>query len=108
MLKLIKILHTLIWLVMALAAIYILYAGLTNTFDLLLLVSISLLIMETLVLLINRWTCPLTPLARKYTSDQKDNFDIYLPEWLAKHNKIIFGTISIFGLFLLLINWISG
>ncbi len=85
---------------------YVLYAGVTNTFDTPLLVSIGLIIFETIVLIINKWACPLTGIARKYTSDRNANFDIYLPNWLAKHNKSIFSTLFIIGLILVIINFI--
>ncbi|KIZ47332.1 MULTISPECIES: hypothetical protein [Rhodopseudomonas] len=50
---------------------------------------------EVIVLLVNRMRCPLTALAACYTEDRADNFDIFLPRWLARHNKLIFG--SLFG-----------
>lgn len=106
MIKTIKLIHTIIWLVMASASFYILYAGITNTFNLTLYISIILLILETLILMFNKWTCPLTPMARKYTKEKSDNFDIYLPNWLAKYNKFIFGTIFCTGMILVIINWI--
>lgn len=105
MLKVIKIIHTIIWIVMALATLYILYAGLTNTFDIFLYISIALLTAETIVLILNKWTCPLTPIARNYTDDRKDNFDIYLPEGLARYNKIIFGSIFVIGIILVILNY---
>ena len=37
--------------------------------------------------------CPLNLLARKYSNSKKDNFDIYLPSWLAKYTKSIYTTI---------------
>lgn len=87
---------------MAFASIYILYAGITYTFNEIFLISIILMSAESATFLFYKWTCPLTPLAKKYTSDRSDNFDIYLPNWLAKHNKIIFGTILIIGLILVI------
>lgn len=48
---------------------------------------------EVAVLALNGMTCPLTKVAARYTDDRRDNFDIYLPEWLARHNKMIFGTL---------------
>lgn len=89
---------------MASASLYILYAGITQTFNTILWASIALLIFESAVLIANRWTCPLTPLAMKYTPDRSDNFDIYLPPLVAKHNKTIFGAIFITGLLLVLRN----
>jgi hypothetical protein len=108
MLTFVKVLHTVIWVVMATATFYILYAGMTNTFNSILFVSIFLLVIETIVLLLNKWTCPLTPLAEKYTEKRDDNFDIYLPNWLAKYNKMIFGIIFVVGIALVLVNWIRS
>lgn len=103
----IKVAHTFIWAVMASAIFYTLYAGITNTFNPFVLSSIALIVFETLILLLNKWSCPLTPLAKRYTSDRSSNFDIYLPEWLAKHNKTIFSAIFIIGLVLVIINLIQ-
>ena len=57
MIKLIKIVHTLIWAVMASAVFYVFYAGITKTFGLMLWLSIGLVIIETAVLLINGSSC---------------------------------------------------
>ena len=48
---------------------------------------------------------PLTGAARRYTRDRSDNFDIFLPEWLAKHNKLIFGSLFAIGELFLLWQW---
>ena len=48
---------------------------------------------EVGVLLLNRMRCPLTTIAARYTDDRADNFDIFLPRWLARHNQRIFGTL---------------
>ncbi len=49
--------------------------------------------------------CPLTDVAARYTEDRRDNFDIYLPEFLARHNKLIFGVLYVAGLLVLLVRW---
>jgi hypothetical protein len=49
------------------------------------------------VLGLNRWSCPLTAVAARYTDDRRANFDIYLPVWLAKFNKQIFGPLYVAG-----------
>lgn len=105
MLIFIKFVHTLVWVIMATATLYIFYAGVTNTFSTTLTISIFLLTLETLVLLFNKWKCPLTPLAEKYTSERTSNFDIYLPNWLATYNKQIFGTLFVLGVLLVFYNW---
>jgi hypothetical protein len=61
---------------------------------------------EVFVLAANRMRCLLTALARRYTEDQTDNFDIFLPEWLARHNKTIFGSLFVAGEALLAWKWV--
>ena len=104
MLKLIKTIHTIIWAIMVLAIFYIIYAGITKTRGMILWFSIGLVIIEIITLVINRFVCPLTNIAMKYTTERSSNFDIYLPEWLAKHNKLIFGILLTIGLVLVVIN----
>jgi len=48
---------------------------------------------ESAVLAANRGRCPLTNWAARYTEDRAANFDICLPDWLARNNKAIFGTL---------------
>ena len=54
---------------------------------------IALLVIITL--LIFKFFCPSTLIARKYSNSTKDNFDIYLPNWLAKYTKLIYTAILI-------------
>ena len=68
-------------------------------------VLIGIVFIEVLVLLFNGMHCPLTPLAARYTADRRDNFDIYLPEWLARHNQLIFGALYVAGIVYTLIRW---
>jgi hypothetical protein len=59
---------------------------------------ITLLILaECAVLAFNKGRCPLTDWAAPYTDNRAANFDIYLPEWLARHNKSIFGVMFLAG-----------
>jgi hypothetical protein len=60
-------------------------------------VLIALVAVEALVLLLNRWRCPLTAVAARYTDRREANFDIYLPRWLAEHNKTIFTILYLMG-----------
>ena len=48
---------------------------------------------------------PLTAVAARYTSDRRENSDVYLPEWLAKHPKQVFGTLYVAGLLFALARW---
>ena len=98
----IKLIHTVIWAFFVAVIFYILYSGFTNTVTVYTWIGIALIIGEGLTLLIFKMFCPLTLIARKYSDSPKDNFDIFLPNWLAKHNKLIFTSIFIIGLIVVL------
>lgn len=91
-LTLIKILHTLIWLFFNVVLFYMAYAVFVDKIDKFVWMGIGLIVLEGIVLLIFKKVCPLTIIARKYSDSTKDNFDIYLPNWLAKYNKLIYTT----------------
>ncbi len=65
----------------------------------------GIVLIEATVLVANRWRCPLTDLAARYTDDRRDNFDIYLPLWLARYNKLIFGWLFAGILLFTLLLW---
>ncbi len=92
-LTLIKIIHTLIWVFFNFVIFYMLYAAIANKLDIWLWIGYGFVFLEGLTLLTFKLHCPLNLLARKYSNSQKDNFDIYLPSWLAKYTKLIYTTI---------------
>ena len=98
----VKLTHTLIWFVMVAAVLYVCYAGIVDQINALVWFCIALIVIEGIILLMCKWRCPLTILARKYTDDQPVGFDIFIPAWLAKHNKTIFTTIFLAGTLLVL------
>ena len=102
-LTLVKIIHTLIWAVFVFLIFYILYSGLSGKINTFTWVAIGLVLGEGLVLLIFKMFCPLTLIARKYSDSTKDNFDIYLPNWLARNNKVIFTSIFLVAAIIVLI-----
>ena len=102
-LLIIKLIHTLIWVLFVAVIFYILCSGITNNVNTYTWVGIGLIIGEGLVLLIFKMSCPLTVIAIKYSDSKKDNFDIFLPNWLAKYNKHIFTTIFVIGLIIVVL-----
>ena len=102
-LLIIKWVHTGIWLFFVVIIFYILYSGIINDINIYTWIAIAIVLMEGIVLLIYKMFCPLTILARKYSDSSKDNFDIFLPNWLARHNKAIFTTIFVIGVILILV-----
>lgn len=92
-LKLVKLIHTLIWIFFNIVIFYMLYAVIAGKIDIWLWAGFGLVALEGLTLLVFKFYCPLTLVARKYSTSQKDNFDIYLPNWLAKYTKLIYTSI---------------
>jgi len=97
MLTLIRTVHTIVWVffVGCILDIFI-YAHAEKIGIALILIGI--IVGEGVILAVNRWRCPLTNISARYTDNRADNFDIYLPLWIAKHNKGLFGSLFIFGI----------
>ena len=89
-LLIIKITHTVIWIFFNFVMGYLLFAVLTNRIDHWVWLGLAAFVVEGIVLLVYGMMCPLTVMARKYSDSSKDNFDIFLPNWLAKYNKTIY------------------
>ena len=89
----IKLLHTAVWVFMNVVIFYLLYAVVTDRIDRWAWVALAIIALECLVLLLFRMACPLTLVARRYSNSNAANFDIYLPEWLARYNKLIYGLL---------------
>ncbi|MEP7375740.1 MAG: hypothetical protein ABI675_20250 [Chitinophagaceae bacterium] len=98
----IKLVHTIIWLFFNLVLFYLLYAALTNKIDKWVWTGISCILLEGMVLLLFKNKCPLTIIARKYSDSSRDNFDIFLPNWLAKNNKLIYTSLFIITMLMLI------
>jgi hypothetical protein len=46
-----------------------------------------------------------SPRLARHTEQRSANFDIYLPLWLARYNKAIFGTLFVAGGLFVLARW---
>ena len=104
----IKLIHTIIWAIFVIVIFYVLYSGITNNITNYTWAGIALVIGEGLTLLIFKMFCPLTLIARKYSDSEKDNFDIFLPNWLAKHNKLIFTSIFVLAVIIVIYRTFTG
>jgi hypothetical protein len=106
MLTAIKLVHTLIWAFMAGCIMTLPVVAVLRRFRWAAILS-GLVLVECGVLAVNGGRCPLTDLAARFTSDRADNFDIYLPNWLAQHNKVIFGLLFVVGELVVLGYWLA-
>jgi hypothetical protein len=100
-LVLVKLLHTAIWLFFNVVIFYLLYAVIANRIDKLVWICLALVAGEGIVLLVFKNVCPVTIVARQYSDSARDNFDIYLPNWLAKYNKHIYTSIVLVAVLIL-------
>jgi hypothetical protein len=106
MLTAIRLLHTAIWAVLAGSILILPFAGMLRRFRWAAILT-GLVLLECGVLAVNRGRCPLSDLAQRFTAARADNFDIYLPNWLARNNKAIFGVLFIAGELVVLRYWLS-
>ena len=100
----IKVLHTIAWVIFAGCILAIPVASWRGEHGVAAWLA-AIVAGEVIVLMFNKMRCPLTAIAARYTDDRRDNFDIYLPESLARHNKLIFGTLYFAGLVFALAHW---
>jgi hypothetical protein len=106
LLILIKLLHTVIWAFLAGVIVALPVMGLRRQFGWALGLT-GVVLVECGALLVNGGKCPLTTLAARFTESRADNFDIYLPLWLARYNKTIFGSLFVAGELFVLGCWLS-
>jgi hypothetical protein len=86
MLTLIKVLHTVIWAILASSILALPALAIVRRFRWAAVLS-GLVLVDCGVIALNGGRCPLTDLAERLTSNRADNFDIYLPIWLAGTTK---------------------
>ena len=102
----IKLAHTTIWAVIAGSIALLPFLGWAQMYGYVLLINGGVLL-ETLVLATNGWRCPLTDMAARHTDDRRANFDIYLPLWLARNNKWIFGSLFVLSDAMIVGRWLG-
>ena len=106
-LAIIKLLHTVVWVFFVGCIVALPIAAHAGSFGFAA-ILFAVVLIEVLVLAVNQGSCPLTTVATRYTADRSANFDIYLPSWLARHNKLVFGALFIAGSFYALYRWLYG
>ena len=98
----IKLVHTAVWLFFNFVIFYMLYAVIVKEIGTLYWICLGLILLEGIILLAFKMFCPLTLMARKFSDSGKHNFDIYLPEWLAKHTKLIYTSLVVVSIVIML------
>lgn len=103
-LRAIRIIHTAAWALFAGCIVAIPVAAWGGHFESVV-VLILIVLVECVILVVNGWKCPLTKVAARYTTERRDNFDIYLPLWVARYNKVIFGWLYVAGIVYSFARW---
>jgi len=105
MLALVRVGHTVVYLVMVVAILVLLHAGVTAYAGPWLWVALGLLAAETTVFAGNGFKCPFTALAVHYGAEKGYAFDTFLPERATRHTFRFFGSLMVLGLVLLALKW---
>jgi hypothetical protein len=103
----IKLLHTAVWAFMVFCIVSLPVLGAKGRWRWVAWAA-GIVLAEAVVLLANGWKCPMTNWAARYTCQRQDNFDIYLPNWLARHNKTIFSILFGINLIALIFECLAG
>ena len=82
---------------------YLFYAVIANKIDNWVWIGLGLFGLEGIVLLVIKMKCPLTVLAAKETDSRADNFDIFLPNWLARYTKLIYS--GLLAIVIIILAW---
>ena len=105
---LIKLIHTVIWVILSSAVFYVVWSGFSGRLTPYSWIAAFAIAIEGIVLLAFHNKCPLTGIARQYSDSPKDNFDIFLPNWLARYNKLIFTLLFVVGLILMIYQYVRN
>jgi hypothetical protein len=63
--------------------VYNIWAAATATFNWVLFITVGTHLLEGVVLIFNKWTCPLRTMAENCGAENGQISDIFLPKWLA-------------------------
>jgi hypothetical protein len=96
----IKILHTAIWAFYIGILAYMYYLAIINKIDYTFWIAVFLVLLEGMIIIISGWMCPLTKYLKRFVENCEVGFDIFLPKWIAKYNKIGYSILFVLCLIL--------
>ncbi len=104
-LLLVRLLHTVIYLVMAASALLVLHAGISGQRGPWLWPALGLIVTESLIFAGFGLKCPLTAVVARLAGGAAVS-DTLMPERLTRHTFTVFGPIVVVGLGLLGLRWL--
>ena len=99
-LAIVRSVHSVIYVIMASATLWVLYCGIVGRRDSSLVLAIGLVTLEGLVFLGNRMRCSLTALAQRYGDPTGHVGDTLFPERYTRYTFGVFGALYVLGLLL--------
>jgi hypothetical protein len=93
----VKLVHTLIFVVLSGAVLYILASGALNRITPWTWIAVVAIVIEGLVLAASGGKCPLTAVAERLGASDGSVADIFLPRWFADRIFPICGTLYLIG-----------
>ena len=100
---LVKLIHSAIFFIMSVCVIYLLYTGIADRLSGWTILAFGLVFVEGLVLVFNKWQCPLTTWAENLGAEDGSVTNIFLPRWLADHLFQICAPLFVVACLILLI-----
>jgi len=97
MIFLIRIIHTIIFLLSLLCIAYVYYCGLRKQPDSIAYFASAVLVLQAILVLINNRQCPLRVLHRKF-GDEKGFFDLFIPKAVLPYvypSLVVIGSLGI-------------
>lgn len=85
----VKLFHTIIFLLLLACVFHLLYAAAFNRPSRWTLAALILIVVEGIALYINHWRCPLTEWAERLGAEDGSVTQIFLPRWLADRMFVI-------------------
>ena len=98
----IRTVHTVIYVLMASAVLYVFTAGLLGFFNGVVVLALLVVGIEVIIFTMNGCMCPLTALAIRYGATKGYAFETWLPEKATRFTFRFFGVVLALGLLLLL------
>lgn len=104
-LAIVRAVHTAVYAVMGIAAVALLFAGVTGARGMWLWISLALLSVEGLVFALNGMRCPLTTMAHRYGARHDSTFGTFAFDDLARRAFPLLVLATAIGTLLLVMRW---
>ena len=102
----IKLVHSAIFFIMTTCVVILFYTGIMNRLSGWTIIAFVLILIEGIVLILNKWQCPLTIWAEKLGAADGSVTNIFLPRWLADRLFSICAPLFVIACIILIIRLI--